>query len=455
MKPVVAIVGPPNAGKSTLFNRLIRSRAALVDDSPGVTRDRLCASASWDGIEFSLVDTGGFFIYDKDEFAEKSHHQIRQAIREADAVILLFDGAHGISAYDRDLADLVREFDIPVFCTVNKIDHPGREENVYDFYALGLEAVYRVSATHGDGLGALLDDLTASLPQTGETALDEPIKMAILGRPNVGKSSLVNRILGEERIIVSEIAGTTRDAIDTLCEVDGRPYLLIDTAGVRRKSKVRTKLEKYSVGKAIESLKRCDIALIVLDAEAGITDQDVKIAGYAYEEGRACIFLLNKWDLVAKHDRVFTGIKDEIRYQAGYLNFAPVLTVSALTGRRVPKIFEFADAVYAQYTQRIPTGPLNRIIESATLRTEPSMHRGKRLKFYYAAQTGIKPPTFVCFVNYPEGVHFSYQRYLVNRIRESAGLDMVPIRLWLRKRGENKQRKAPKKKKPAKAKKRI
>ncbi|MFP3999094.1 MAG: ribosome biogenesis GTPase Der [Desulfobacterales bacterium] len=449
MKTIVAIAGPPNAGKSTLFNRLTRSRHALVDDFPGVTRDRICATVSWDDTQFELVDTGGFLMQDKDEFAEKTHHQIRLAIGEADAVILLFDGAHGISAYDRDLADLVREFDIPVFCAINKIDHQAREDNIYDFYSLGFQDLYPVSAAHGTGITALLDDLTAVLPKTDHEALSQPVKMAVLGRPNVGKSSLVNRILGEERIIVSEIAGTTRDAIDTLCEVNGRPYLLIDTAGVRRKSSVKEKLEKYAVVKALESLQRCDIALIMIDSQAGITEQDVRIAGYAYEKGRACIFLLNKWDLVEKHDRVFNKIKDEIRYKAGYLSFAPVLTVSALTGRRLPKIFEFADAVYAQYAHRIPTGPLNRIIESATQRTEPSMHRGKRLKFYYAAQTGTKPPTFVCFVNYPEGVHFSYQRYLINRIRESAGLDMVPIRLWLRKRGEGGQRKPPKKKKQA------
>ncbi|MFP4194845.1 MAG: ribosome biogenesis GTPase Der [Desulfosalsimonas sp.] len=452
MKPIVAIVGPPNAGKSTLFNRLTRSRAALVDDFPGVTRDRICTPAAWDGKEFDLVDTGGFLAQERGEFTEKTHHQIRRAISEADAVILLFDGAHGISAYDRDLADLVREFNVPVFCAINKIDHPGREDNVYDFYSLGIQPLYPVSAAHDTGITALLDDLWRALPETDEATPEKPVKMAVIGRPNVGKSSLVNHILGEERIIVSQTAGTTRDAIDTLCSVDGKPYLLIDTAGLRRKSRVKGKLEKYAIGKALESLDRCDIALIMLDAEAGITEQDVRIAGYAYEKGRASIFLLNKWDLVEKHDRVFKRIKEEIRYRAGYLNFAPILTVSALTGRRIPKIFEFADAVYAQYTYRIPTGPLNRIIESATHRTEPSMHRGRRLKFYYAAQTGTRPPTFVCFVNYPEGVHFSYQRYLINRIRESAGLDMVPIRLWLRKRGENGQRKQPGKKKPAKIK---
>ncbi|MBS3731381.1 MAG: ribosome biogenesis GTPase Der [Desulfobacterales bacterium] len=452
MKPVVAIAGPPNAGKSTLFNRLTRSRSALVDDLPGVTRDRLYAAAAWGGVEFDLVDTGGFYARDTDAFAAKTHYQLREAIAGADAVILLFDGAHGISAYDRDLADLVREFDIPVFCAINKIDHPGREDNLYDFYALGMDTLYAVSTTHGHGINTLLDDLIAVLPKIESAAPSEPVRMAVIGRPNVGKSSLINRILGQERIIVSDTPGTTRDAIDTLCEVGGKPYMLIDTAGVRRKSRVRERIEKYAIGKALDSLDRCDIALIMLDAETGITEQDVRIAGYAYEKGRACIFLLNKWDLVEKNDRIFKQIKDEIRYRAGYLNFAPILTISALTGRRVPKIFEFADAVYQQYTRRIATGPLNRIIESATTRTEPAMHHGRRLKFYYAAQTGIKPPTFVCFVNYPEGVHFSYQRYLVNQIRDAAGLDLVPVRLLLRKRGETRQRKAPKKKRPARAK---
>lgn len=446
MKPVVAIAGPPNAGKSTLFNRLTRTRNALVDDVAGVTRDRLRAGASWNGVAFDLVDTGGFFAQDKDEFAAKTHEQVRRALAEADAVILLFDGGRGFGARDRDLADLVREFDVPVFYAVNKLDHPGRENDLYEFYALGVEPLYPVSTAHGHGLNALLDDLAAVLPRTEAEADGEPIRMAVVGRPNVGKSSLINRILGEERLIVSDVPGTTRDAVDTLCRFNGRPYRLIDTAGVRRKSKVREKLEKYAVLKAIESLDRCDIALIMIDAAAGITEQDVRIAGYAYEKGRACIFLLNKWDLVEKNDKVFSRLKEEIRYRAKYLNYAPVLTISALTGRRVPKIFEFADTVYEQYTRRIGTGPLNRIFEAATARTEPSMHHGRRLKFYYAAQTGVKPPTFVCFVNYPEGVHFSYQRYLVNQIREAAGLDMVPVRLWLRKRGEARQPRAQKKK---------
>ncbi|MCF8027905.1 MAG: ribosome biogenesis GTPase Der [Desulfobacteraceae bacterium] len=450
MKPVVAIVGPPNAGKSTLFNRLTKTRSALVDDFPGVTRDRHYAAASWNDVDFDIVDTGGFFAADKDAFAQKTHDQIRQAIADADALILLFDGANGISAFDRDLVDLVRGFSIPVFFAVNKIDHPGREERLYEFYALGAEPLYALSSAHGHGVAGLLDDVTAALPETKSEAETEPVRMAVVGRPNVGKSSLINRIMGEDRVIVSEQAGTTRDSIDTLCRVSGRPYLLIDTAGVRRKSRVKQKIEKYAIIKAMESLERCDIALIMLDAAAGITEQDVRIAGYAFEKGKACIFLLNKWDLVEKSDRVFKQIKEDIRYQAKYLSFAPILTISALTGRRVPKVFEFADAVYDQYTRRIGTGPLNRIIEAATTRTEPSMHHGRRLKFYYAAQTGTRPPTFVCFVNYPEGVHFSYQRYLINQIREAAGLDMVPIRLWLRKRGEQRPRKALKKKKSVK-----
>jgi GTP-binding protein len=452
MKPVVAIVGPPNAGKSTLFNRLTKSRNALVDDFPGVTRDRLYGSASWDGVDFDIVDTGGFFAADKDPFAEKTHEQIRQAIDDADAVILLFDGSSGISAYDRDLMDLMRQFSVPVFYAVNKIDNPEREKYLYEFYALGAEPLFALSSAHGLGIASLLDSLTAALPKEKTAPEPEPIRMAVLGRPNVGKSSLINRILGEERVIVSDAPGTTRDAIDTLCKVNNKSYLLIDTAGVRRKSKVKDKLEKYAVVKALESLDRCDIALILLDASMGITEQDVRIAGYAYEKGRACIFVLNKWDLVEKSDKVFKQIKEDIRYHAKYLAFAPILTISALTGRRVPKIFEFADAVFTQYSRRIGTGVLNRIIEAATTRTEPSLHHGRRLKFYYAAQTGTRPPTFVCFVNYPEGVHFSYQRYLINQIRQAGGLDLVPVRLWLRKRGEDRQKKPGTRKKREKTK---
>ena len=435
MKPVVAIVGRPNAGKSTLFNRLTRTRDALVDSMAGVTRDRHYGSASFNDVDFTVIDTGGFYFTDSDQFVQKTHDQVRYAIEDADAIVALFDGTQGVSPHDHDIMDLLRASTKPVIFAVNKMDYLKREESLVDFYSFGIDEVFPISAEHGHGIYELLERVVESLPQTDPEETQETIRLAIIGRPNVGKSSLVNRILGEERVIVSDIPGTTRDAIDTQVEVNGRQYLLIDTAGIRRKAKVTEKLEKYAVVKAMDAIARCDIALIMIDAADGIVEQDIKIAGYAYEKGRACIFLLNKWDLVEKSDHTFKKYKEDLEYQASYMSYAPFVTISALTGRRVPKIFEAIETVYEQFTHRSATGPLNRIFSEATELNEPSMFRGRRLKFFYATQIATKPPTFVCFVNYPEGVHFSYQRYLVNRLRESLGLDKVPIRLYLRKRG--------------------
>lgn len=435
MKPVVAIVGRPNAGKSTLFNRLTRTRDALVDSMAGVTRDRHYGSASFNDVDFTVIDTGGFYFSDSDQFVQKTHDQVRYAIEDADAIIALFDGTQGVSPHDHDIMDLLRASTKPVIFAANKMDYLKREESLVDFYSFGIEEVFPISAEHGHGIYELLERLVESLPKTDPEETQETIRLAIIGRPNVGKSSLVNRILGEERVIVSDIPGTTRDAIDTRVEVNGRQYLLIDTAGIRRKAKVTEKLEKYAIVKTMDAIARCDIALIMIDAADGIVEQDIKIAGYAYEKGRACIFLLNKWDLVGKSDHTFKKYKEDLEYQASYMSYAPFVTISALTGRRVPKIFDTIETVYEQYTHRSATGPLNRIFSEATELNEPSMFRGRRLKFFYATQIAAKPPTFVCFVNYPEGVHFSYQRYLVNRLRESLGLDKVPIRLFLRKRG--------------------
>ena len=435
MKPVVAIVGRPNAGKSTLFNRLTKTRDALVDSAPGVTRDRHYGQASFNDVDFTVIDTGGFYFSDSDRFVQKTHDQVRYAIADADAIIALFDGAQGVSPYDHDIMELLRTTSKPVIFTANKMDHIKREESLADFYAFGIDEVLPISAEHGHGIYELMEKVVAVLPETGAEEISEPIRVAIVGRPNVGKSSLINRISGEDRMIVSEVPGTTRDAIDTMVEVNHRRYRIVDTAGIRKKSRVSERLEKYAVVKAMDAIERCDIALIMIDAADGIVEQDIKIAGYAYEKGRACIFLLNKWDLVEKDDNTFKQYKEELKTHASYMHYTPFLTISALTGRRVPKIFETIEAVYEQFTHRIATGPLNRIIQDATSQTEPSLHRGRRLKFFYATQIAEKPPTIACYVNYPEGVHFSYQRYLVNRLRESMGLDKVPIRLFLRKRG--------------------
>ena len=434
MKPIVAILGRPNVGKSTLFNRITRRRDAIVDNQPGVTRDRHFGDAVWDEREFILIDTGGFISGDEDQFAAPIRFQVEQAIAEADVVLLVLDGKGGISPFDRELIDRLRILQRPVFYAVNKIDGIEQEKHLYEFYALGIETLYPLSAEHGYGVPSFLDDLIKALPVHAQTDDQGHIRIAMVGRPNVGKSSLINRLLGEERLVVSDVPGTTRDAIDTLCEWNGRSYLLIDTAGIRRKAKVDLKLEKFSIIKALKRLERCDIALVVLDAGQGITEQDIKVAGYANERGCGTIFIANKWDLVNAADLTPRKFEQDLRHAAKFLHHSPLLTLSALTGKRMAKLFPMVDQVYAQYSTRIGTGQINRIITKATERTEPPLHKGRRLKFYYTTQISDSPPTFVSFVNYPNAVHFSYQRYLLNQIRIEGGLDQVPLRLYFRQR---------------------
>ncbi len=434
MKPIVALVGRPNVGKSTLFNRMTRSKSALVDNLPGLTRDRNYGDAAWDGVEFTVVDTGGFTDFDTSGFSDQIQHQVRQAIDDADVIVLVLDGKHGLSPFDSDLIELLRNVHKPVFHAVNKIDGMEREMALYDFFGLGVENLYSISAEHGYGIPDFMDELVRVLPVFEPDEISDQIRVAVVGRPNVGKSSLINRLLGEERLLVSDVPGTTRDAIDTLCEVAGTAYVLVDTAGIRRKGKVSQKIEKFSVIKALKSLDRCDVALIVIDAAEGITDQDVSIAGYAHERGCGCVLLLNKWDLVEKDSRTAKEYQEKLKMAAKFLAFAPTLTISALTGLRVIKLFHHIDVVYKQYCTRIGTGQVNKIIERALRRNEPSLHRGKRLKYYYATQVSTKPPTFVCFVNYPDAVHFSYKRYLLNQIRTETGLDQTPLRIMFRQR---------------------
>ncbi|MFZ0135023.1 MAG: ribosome biogenesis GTPase Der [Desulfobacterales bacterium] len=436
MKPIVAIVGRPNVGKSTFFNRVTRTRDALVSDFPGLTRDRHFGEARWDDTEFSLVDTGGFG--GADDLAGQISDQVNLAIEDADAIIFLMDGRQGLSPFDRDIVARLRPISKPVFYAVNKIDGPENEIQLADFCGLGIERLFPLSAEHRYGVTDLLDELVrtlANLPRPGDGPDDgEVVRLAVVGRPNVGKSSLINRILGQERLLVSSVPGTTRDAIDTLHRIGPKSYLLIDTAGIRRKGKVSLKYEKFSILKSLRSLDRCDVALTVVDAAEGITEQDVTIAGYAHDRGCGCIFLLNKWDLVEKDGSTLRRFSQILREQAKFLGFAPVLAVSALTGQRVAKIFTLVDEVYRQYSTRIGTGRLNKAFETAIEHNTPALHRGRRIKFFYATQIAVKPPTIVCFVNYPEAVHFSYQRYLVNRIRHDAGLDKTPVRLFFRKR---------------------
>ncbi|MDY6825210.1 MAG: ribosome biogenesis GTPase Der [Thermodesulfobacteriota bacterium] len=432
MKPIVTIIGRPNVGKSTLFNRMTRSRDAIVDDQPGVTRDRHYGDAVWDGIDFTVVDTGGFMSDDDNHFMGQIRSQITRAVEDADAVMLVLDGKSGISPFDREIMTFLKDVATPVFYLVNKIDAPEREPDMYEFYSLGVETLYPVSGAHGYGMGAFLDDLVPVLPEQAPVPADEAVKVAVVGKPNVGKSTLINRILGEDRMIVSEVPGTTRDSTDTVCEVNGRAYRLIDTAGLRRKSRVRIQVETFSAVKTLKSLDRCDIALILIDAEQGITDQDVTIAGYAYERACGCIFLINKWDMAKAQGRKAKTYYDDLQYYAKFLGFAPAMTVSAKTGFRVKKMFSLIDSVYEQYSFRLRTGELNNIVERATRHHEPPLHRGRRLKFNYATQVATCPPSFVCFVNFPEAVHFSYKRYLINEIRREAGLDKTPVRLIFR-----------------------
>jgi len=430
MKPIVAIIGRPNVGKSTLFNRITRSRKALVDNMPGVTRDRHYGEALWNDAPFLVVDTGGYLIDDDDAFAGAIRDQVTQAVAEADAVVMVLDGKGGISPYDRDLVMILRASHPKVFYVVNKIDGEMLEENLYDFYSLGIDHPYPVSGEHGYGVPDFLDELVASFPEAAcyPKEEDEIINVAVVGRPNAGKSSLINRLTGQQRLVVSDVAGTTRDAVDTMMKRDGQLYRFIDTAGIRRKGKVKDKLEKFSVLKAIKSMDSCDVALIILDASEGVTDQDVTVAGYAHEKGCGVIFVFNKWDLVPADEKSPKLFKERLDMGAKFLSFAPFTTISALTGQRVEKIFSQIRGVYDQYNTRITTGDANRIIEWATERTPPPLHKGKRLKFFYNTQVAVKPPTIVSFVNYPEAVHFSYRRFLMNQVREFTGLDQTPIK---------------------------
>lgn len=434
---VIAIVGRPNVGKSTLFNRMSKSGRALVDDLPGVTRDRNYVRASWDEKNFTLVDTGGFLSKDESFLDEHTREQIFHALREADILLFVADGKTGLHPEDPVLFDILRRTSKPVFLAVNKIDGPEHQGKIVDFYALGVEKLYPISSAHGFGLGDLLSDIAALLPPpaTGEEKEEEEpseIRISILGRPNVGKSTLVNRILGAPRVIVSPVPGTTRDAVDTAFERGGRKYLLIDTAGIRRKGKTREKLEKISIIKAIQSIDKSHLCILLLDASEGVADQDLHIAGYIQERSRALIVGINKWDALESEPKAKKTFLEDIRYRFRFMPFAPLLPFSALTGKGVGKVMPTALEVFEQYNRRITTGIMNRALQEAVHAHEPPLVRGRRLKFFYGTQAGVRPPMFVLFCNYPDSVHFSYERFLLNRFRESFELDKSPIRLVFR-----------------------
>lgn len=436
-RPIVAIVGRPNVGKSTLFNKLVGKRMSIVDDTPGVTRDRIYAPAEWLNKEVMLVDTGGIEPNTNAPMLSEMRHQAQIAIDSADAIIFVTDLRSGVTANDIDVANMLQKSGKPIVLCVNKVDTIGDPPpELYEFYNLGLGDPYPVSSVHGHGTGDLLDAVFEHLDFDKDSDYDEEyVKVAIIGKPNVGKSSLVNRMAGENRVIVSDIAGTTRDATDTIIENSHGKYVFIDTAGIRRKSKVDENIERYSVLRAYMAVDRSDVCLILIDAVEGFTEQDSKIAGYAHEAGKGCIVVVNKWDAVDKDDHTMHEYRKKLETDFAFMSYVPFIFISALTGQRVDKLYELIDYVANQNAIRISTGRLNDLLAVATARVQPPSDKGKRLKIYYMTQASTRPPTFVCFVNRADLFHFSYQRYLENQIRETFGLEGTPIRMITRERG--------------------
>jgi GTP-binding protein len=430
MSGIVAIVGRPNVGKSTLFNRILGKRQAIVEDFPGVTRDRNYADVTRYAKRFTLIDTGGFEPVSNERLLAQMREQSQVAMEEADIILFLMDGREGLTPADEEVAHMLRQVDKPVLFVVNKVDGPAQEAALGEFYALGVEALHPISAEHRLGVSDLVDEILALLPEpllSGEESSET--RLAVIGRPNVGKSSLVNRLLGYERVVANPAAGTTRDSVDTPFTYNQRRYALIDTAGIRRKGKVSQKLEKYSVIQALKALERAHIAVVVLDAAEGITDQDLTIAGYAHERGRAVVLVVNKWDLVTKDNKTMGNFVKDIRGAFRFLPDSPIHFVSALSGQRVGKIMADIEMVDDEFNRKIATAELNKVLKDAELNHPPPVYHGKRLKLFYMTQTAVRPPTFVIFVNKAEGIHFSYERYLMNCLRQAFGFTACPIRL--------------------------
>ena len=441
-KPLVAIVGRPNVGKSMLFNKLTGRRVSIVEDTPGVTRDRIYGDCEWCGRSFSLVDTGGIEPGTQNDMLKFMRRQAEIGIELADAIIMVVDVRSGVTAADQDVATMLRKSRKPVALAVNKCDSIGLvNPDVYEFYSLGIGDLFETSAVHGHGTGDLLDWVLENIPEEADADEgEEIINVAIVGKPNVGKSSLLNQILGEERVIVSNIAGTTRDAIDSYYENETGKYCLIDTAGMRRRSKVDDIIEKYSNMRTISAIERADVCLILVDANEGVTEQDTKIAGLVHEAGKAAIIVVNKWDAVEnKETNTMRDLENDVRRDLSYMLYAPVVFLSALTGQRVDKLFPMIREVYRQNTSRITTGALNSILAEATARVQPPSDKGRRLKIYYMTQAGTKPPHFVIFCNDARLFHFSYQRYLENQIREVFGLKGTPVRITIRQQGDKEE----------------
>ena len=438
MKPLIAIVGRPNVGKSMLFNKLVGQRLSIVEDTPGVTRDRLYAEAEWRNRKFDLVDTGGIEPSADSQILAFMRQQAEIAIQHATVILFVCDIKTGLTASDQEVANMLLRSQKPVVLAVNKMDQVGiTNPDIYEFYNLGLGDPIAVSAVHGHGTGDLLDAcMEYFAPEDEEEEEDDVIKVAIIGKPNVGKSSLVNRILGEQRVIVSDMAGTTRDAVDSYFENQKGKYLFIDTAGMRKKSKVDDRIEKFSVLRATMAIERADVCLILVDANEGVTEQDTKVAGLAHEAGKACIIVVNKWDAIEKDGKTMDRMRQDIRRDLSYMTYAPIVFISALTGQRVDRLFDLINYVNDQASLRITTGMLNTVLADATARVQPPSDKGRRLKIYYMTQIGIKPPHFVCFCNDAKLFHFSYQRYLENQIRSTFGLEGTPVRLTIRQKSD-------------------
>lgn len=433
-KPIIAIVGRPNVGKSTIFNRIVGERVSIVEDIPGVTRDRIYSSAEWLNMDFNIIDTGGIDIGDE-PFLEQIKQQAEIAIDEADVIVFLTNGRDGITSADEEVAKILYKSKKPVVLAVNKIDNPEMKELIYDFYALGYGEPFPISGTHGLGLGDLLDEAAKHFPKDeDEDYGDDVVKFSLIGRPNVGKSSLVNAVLGEDRVIVSNIAGTTRDAIDTKFTKEEQEYVVIDTAGMRKRGKVYESTEKYSVLRALRAIERSDVVLVVLNAEEGIIEQDKKIAGYAQEAGKAVVIVINKWDTVEKDDKTMKKFEENIREHFQFLTYAPIVFLSAKTKKRTHTLLPVINMVNENHAMRVETSILNDVIMDAVAMNPTPTHNGKRLKIYYATQVAIKPPTFVVFVNDPELLHFSYERFLENKLRAAFGFEGTPIRIIARSR---------------------
>lgn len=436
-RPVVAIVGRPNVGKSTIFNRLIGDRLAIVEDKPGITRDRIYGISDWNGTSFSVIDTGGIEIDGEDVILKSIRVQAELAIEEADVIVFMCEAKSGLTNADEEVAQILFRSGKPVVLAINKVDNMKRAEDIYEFYSLGFGDPIGISGSHGTGLGDLLDAVVERLPEPTEEEYDEDvIRVALIGRPNVGKSSLVNAILGEERVIVSNIAGTTRDAIDTPFERDGQRYVLIDTAGMRKRGKVYETTEKYSVMRAMRAIERADVVLVVINGEEGIIDQDKHIAGYAHDAGKASMFVVNKWDAVEKDDKTMQNFENTIRDHFLFMSYAPVVFLSALTKQRLHKLLPVVQHAAQQHAMRITTHLLNDVISDAVAINPPPTDKGRRLRINYATQVAVKPPTIVVFVNDPSMMHFSYERYLENKIRGAFNFEGTPIRLFTRRKSD-------------------